>query len=373
VKAPSKTAALASGAIAAGGLGYLVWSSTGGAREYSVAEIDALEQTSEILSDVFLIEDEYKSMKGPKSHVRGSLLDVDPPELLWVTGYSAVMVDAEGETQLAQEFMCHANLNIDKERHKELFGAKKAANPRLFTLSQGQNSVEFPPGYGIPVASDEALDVGMQVLNLNRDVAVDGTLEVRHKVTITFVRDSDLPRPMNPLFMEAAAGLVSLGSSKAYYNTDEPDAEEHGEGCMVGTDAHTKVSKDRFGNEFSGHWVVKPGREENHTNVTRYMNLPFDTKVHYVAVHLHPFAESLELWDLSEDRSVYKSAVRNSQGKVGLDHVDEYSSSEGFRLYADHEYELISIYNNTSGVDQDAMAVMFMYAEDHEFERPAAL
>lgn len=360
-------------ALALGGAGYLAWAAAASGPAYTRAQLKALEQSTDIMSELFIIDQEYKSMKGPKSHVRGSLLDVDPPELVWVTGYKAVMVDAEGETQLPQEFMCHANLNIDKERHKEVFGSHKATNPRLFTLSQGQNEVRFPAGFGIPVSSDEALDVGMQVLNLNYDAQLEGPLEVRHRVTITFVRDRELERPMVPLFMEAAAGLVSLGSKKAYYNTQNPDAEEHGEGCMIGQDAHTKVSKDRFGNKFSGHWVVKPGREENHTNVTRYMNLPFDTKVHYVAVHLHPFAESLELRDLSENRTVYKSQARSFTDKIGLEHVDEYSSVEGFKLYADHEYELISIYNNISGEDQDAMAVMFMYAQDHEYLKPESL
>ncbi|MGE4605458.1 MAG: hypothetical protein AAEJ52_01805 [Myxococcota bacterium] len=37
------------------------------------------------------------------------------------------------------------------------------------------------------------------------------------------------------------------------------------------------------------------------------------------------------------------------------------SSADGIPIYRDHEYELISTYNNTSGVDQDAMATMFLY------------
>ncbi|MFP8878739.1 MAG: hypothetical protein VCE43_04375 [Myxococcota bacterium] len=37
------------------------------------------------------------------------------------------------------------------------------------------------------------------------------------------------------------------------------------------------------------------------------------------------------------------------------------SSADGIPIYRDHEYELISIYNNSSGVDQDAMATMFSY------------
>ena len=30
-------------------------------------------------------------------------------------------------------------------------------------------------------------------------------------------------------------------------------------------------------------------------------------------------------------------------------------------MFKDHEYELIAIYDNTSGVDQDAMATMWLY------------
>ena len=38
-------------------------------------------------------------------------------------------------------------------------------------------------------------------------------------------------------------------------------------------------------------------------------------------------------------------------------------------LYEDHEYELISVYNNTTPTDQDVMAVMFLYILDKEWEK----
>ena len=40
---------------------------------------------------------------------------------------------------------------------------------------------------------------------------------------------------------------------------------------------------------------AESGREVNHTPVTSLMALPFDTTIHYIAIHLHPFAESVEL------------------------------------------------------------------------------
>ena len=36
-----------------------------------------------------------------------------------------------------------------------------------------------------------------------------------------------------------------------------------------------------------------------------------------------------------------------------------------------YEFELVSVYDNTSGETQDAMAVMFLYMHDPEFRKPA--
>ena len=130
------------------------------------------------------------------------------------------------------------------------------------------------------------------------------------------------------------------------------------------------VDKDRFGQKFTGHWVVKPGREVNKTLVTKFLQLQFDTKIHYIAVHLHPFAESLTLIDRTTGETVFDAKTKQTDGKIGLAHVDHYESVEGMPIYKDHEYELLSVYNNTSGEDQDSMAVMFMYLHDKNFNKP---
>jgi hypothetical protein len=350
--------------------GAAVWHSARSQPLPSEAEIEALTHTVDIYSEVFTVDREYRSMQGPLSEARGALSDADPPELLWITGYRAVMVDGDSEATVPQEYMCHANLDLDMASHRERFGWEKTASRRLFTLSQGQNAVRFPPGFGIPIASDEEIEVEMQVLNLNPG---GEALHVRHKVTVEYVRDRDLKVPMKPLFMKAAAGLVSLDDARAHYGLAEADAEQHGEGCMPGERAAGKVTEDRHGQKFSGHWVVKPGREENHTLVTQWLNLPFDTTVHYVAAHVHPFAESIELRDLTTGETVFESHAHNFDDRVGLREVEHYSSPEGFRIHADHEYELVSVYDNTSGKEQDSMAVLFLYMLDEEFERPRDL
>ena len=99
------------------------------------------------------------------------------------------------------------------------------------------------------------------------------------------------------------------------------------------------------------------------------MNLPFDTRLNYIAVHLHPFAESLELKDLTDGITIFKRKVRSSSGKIGIDEVEYYSSVEGIPLFKDHEYELTSHYHNTTDKNQDSMAVMFLYLLDKEYEK----
>jgi hypothetical protein len=362
---------IALGLVAAGlGGGLWAWQRARRGSQLTEAQVAALERSTEVLSEVFTIDRKYRSMQGPESTTTGALLDSDPPELLWIIGYRAQMVDAAGTAEMPAEFMCHTNLNVDMEEHRQRFAWTKNASPRLFTLSQGQSEVRFPAGFGVPILSDETLSVGMQVLNLN----VEGqSFAVRHRVTIEYVRDRDLPAPMQPLYMKAAAGMVSLAANPGYYAIDQPDAGAHGEGCLPGERAHGRVLEDRYGGKFSGHWVVKPGHEENHTNVTRSMNLSFDTTVHYVATHLHPFAQSLELRDLTTGSSVYTSRARNFDDKIGLAAVDHYSSPEGFALYHDHEYELVSVYDNTSAEDQDSMAVLFLYVLDEQYQRPREL
>ena len=77
-----------------------------------------------------------------------------------------------------------------------------------------------------------------------------------------------------------------------------------------------------------------------------------------------------ELKDLTTGETVFKSSARNSKDKIGLDYVDYFSSSEGIAIYKDHEYQLISSYNNTTDTDQDSMAVIYMYVLDREYKKP---
>ena len=72
--------------------------------------------------------------------------------------------------------------------------------------------------------------------------------------------------------------------------------------------------------------------------------------------------------DLTTGETVFIAKAKNSADKIGLEFVDFLSSEEGIPLYKDHEYTLISLYNNRSDEKQDAMASMFIYMLDRDFE-----
>ena len=275
------------------------------------------------------------------------------------------MVAEDGRTPVSQEFMCHSNLDFDRERHAGLFDLPIYHTDRLFTLSQGQYEIDLPDGFGLPYYSDEPFWLTTQVLNLNPDETVH---RVRHKVAIEYVVDGESAKGMKPLFMTSAWGLVLLEGEDGQFGMAEA-GEEH-EGCLPGEAASEDMRDDGQGRRFSGHWVVPPGRQVNRTRVTTIMKLPYDTTVHYIAVHLHPFAESLELIDLTDEKSVFKSKVAGAEGKIGIERVDYFSSAEGIPLHADHEYELVSTYENTTDENQDSMAVMLLYLLDKAFEKP---
>lgn len=333
----------------------------------------------EVLSPVYSIDRLYGSMRGPQSSVAFRLAAdklAPEPELLWVTAFEAVMVAPDGVTVLSDEFMCHSNLNVERDLyHENVLSDLELTAGRLFTLAQGQLSARLPDGYGLPVVSSQRVTLATQVLNHN---VTDRKLDVRHRIRIEFVRDRDLVRPLVPLVHHGVVGLKLIDGPDGYVQIppDRVDPSVHGEGCGIGepaVDGKSHQLEDGFGRRFTSFWLVKPGREVNHTRVTPMLALPYDTTAHYITAHLHPFAESLELRDLSTGETVFKSRTRQADGRIGLAEVEHYASPEGIPLYRDHEYELISIYENSSGRDQDSMATMMLYLRVQDFQLKAGV
>ncbi len=338
----------------------------------------AFADSKQVLSPVYPIDRKYKSMEGPSASQTIYLGDPNRPELVWITGIRTEVVGEDGFTPALPELMCHVNVDIDPLMHRTLFNLERMPMARLLTISQGMLApaggftARLPKGYGVPFTSSEPLYVMTQVLNHNIE---HPHLRVRHRVTFEYTRDADLKVPLRPLFNLGASSMVVL-SDRPSVSVAMPDsAVDHGPSCAMPRAPNAKGMSadytDTQGRKLTGHWVVPPGRQENHSDIGIFLNLPYDTKIHYAAIHLHPFAESLTLRDITAGTTLLTARAKNPQKRIGLDHVDTIYSDEGIPLLKGHRYELVSVYNNTSGVDQDSMASMFFGLDDPEFARPS--
>jgi hypothetical protein len=341
-----------------------------------LAAAPALAAERQILSKVYTIDRKYRSMEGPSSVQKVVLGGGATPELLWITGIRTEMVMEDGVTPQLPELMCHVNVDLDANLHQALFNLARPTASRLMTLSQGMLSAKVPAGYGFPIVSNEPLLLFTQVLNHN--IEHPNNLKVRHRVTVEYVRDADLPRPMKPLFNLGASGMVQLNDALALTSMMNASAaeEHHGASCLIGQRAPQAAATsadytDPAGRKMTGHWIVPPGRQVNASDITWFLNLPFNTRLHYAAVHLHPFAESLSVRDVTTGEVIVHSHATNPAKGIGLTHVETFSSLEGVPLYANHKYELESVYNNTSAANADSMASVFLGLDDPEFVKPS--
>lgn len=323
-------------------------------------------ETAVTYSPEYNVDKIYKSMRGPQEERQGyRLLESDKPELLWITGFRARAVSAENGREESQEFVCHNTLsfNYPERTHALNLGVlpkTHRASQRLFTISQGQQEVRFPAGFGIPLLSSEPLMLQSQLLNLNHQPR---PLVVRHKSETFYEKDSELKRPMQPLFMFEIIGAVPLSDVPAH---DEHTAHSS---CLSASTATKSFNfTDYRGRNMTAHWLVPPGRH-SYENYYGRLGISYDTKAHYFLVHLHPFAESLELRDMTSGEVVFRSQVSNYPDKKGLLRVSHLASKEGIKIYHDHDYRMTSVYNNSSSEPQDAMSMLFIYALDKEFRR----
>jgi len=337
----------------------------------------AVAAEKQFLSNVYTIDRKYRSMEGPSSVQTVYLGDRSHPELLWITGIRTEMVTEDGTTPQLPELMCHVNVDLDANRHQALFDIGHPVASRLMTLSQGMLTSKLPAGFGFPIASNEPLMLFTQVLNLN--IEHPNNLKVRHRVTFDYVRDADLNQPMKPLFNLGASGMVQLTNNPLALTTMMGGAPPHdGASCLIGSRAPQAAASsadyvDPSGKQMTGHWIVPPGRQVNASDITWFLRLPYDTKLHYVAVHLHPFAESLSVRDVTTGQTMFSSKATNPATGIGLMHVETIASPAGIAFYKDHKYELVSIYNNTTKQNADSMASVFLGLDDKEFAKPKDL
>lgn len=76
---------------------------------------------------------------------------------------------------------------------------------------------------------------------------------------------------------------------------------------------------------------------------------------------------SIEKRDLTTQSSVFQADVESSSDGKALTKTHNFSRDGPLTLFADHDYDYISTYENTSSQDVTAMAVVHLYAAFDEF------
>jgi len=317
------------------------------------------------LSRPIHVDQLHLPMVGPVAGQRFMPHESGETEIVWLTGYAIDVMAEDRKTTASMDFVCHANL---------AFRGTPETGPgrRLFTLTPGQTDVRLPSGFGIPIFSNDMMRWNSQVLNLNQP-NIDRM--IHHRLHVRFVRGQDLgDKPLKPLSERVANVFVTLEDTPAVFNVEKPEGHLAESSCLVGEAAPGAPpgTLDGMDRRFSGHWVVPPGRHEYRTLVTKRLATPHDTTVHFIGIHVHPYSQSLELKDLTTGKTVWKSFHRSHTQRIGISWMDYYSSEEGLPFYKDHDYELISVYDNPTDQNSDAMAQLTIYYHDKEFT-PSAL
>ena len=321
-------------------------------------EITVAENEFRLVSPELLVDGIYQSMDGPQAFI---YLDINPntSKMKWITGFKAEVIQ-NGTTTHNNDFLCHTNIDYYDAIHYKNLKIPKRINivyPRLGTLSNGTNEVNFPEGFGFPVAADDKFIVASRTLNHN---IKDAFFKVKHFIDF---KTEEGDKQLKPLIPKALVMLQDYDKE----NPNNPDMSKDPNLC-VPLDLKVHTYEDDRGITLSSHWVLPAGNHQYEYEVSYQFDLKEDTRIHAMAAHLHPHSETLTLYDITEDKPVYTFDCENYDDKIGLKNVPTYASAEGLPLYKDHRYKLILVTNNTSIDRRDMMAVLYVYVYDHEMD-----
>ena len=337
------------------------------------------EQAVVLLSDTYLIDRIYQSMQGPYSTQEGiSLIEDSNSELLWITGLEVQVVGKNGKKKMSDEFFCHANLTFDErkwspEKHNLLFKNQTSLDSRLITLVPGRMQIALPKGFGIPISSSEELNLFSMSLNQNVENA---KLNIRFKSSIDFVADRAATQPMKALFLRSIYGYVPIqkaGAPDAICSTLPPELSKAGVpvsgASCVPPGVNASLGGIRKNGEVTLHWMVPPGRHIYRTDVTDQLKLGFETTIHYVTGHLHPFGELITVRNKTTDQMLFEIKSQDHPEKKSVTLMEEFKLEAGIPVNPQDEYELVITYNNPTDKPTDAMGIVYLYLLDRNFDK----
>jgi len=306
------------------------------------------ERVKTVLFPGFRINKIYPSMYGPWADRMLKPLNYEPSSRnLWILGYRAGVLDPKSGSA-SQEFMCHTNLDL------LLYIDGQMRHFAELSISQGQKEISFPKGFALrlPNTLNGGLDLNVMVLN-NGQPQIDRILDF--KSTIRYMNDrSAESHHLKPLKQVAAS----------IYCTVEPGGQHPTKQCEP---ASKEIWDYGDGSKLTGHWVVPPGRQVFTSNVTNELNLHYDTNLHYVWMHVHPYAKSITLKDKTNGKTIFTGKVEGDpEHRPIVKKTTSFKSEAGIHLYKNHHYELTAVYDNPTQHNTDAMASLWMYVDNKD-------
>ena len=310
-----------------------------------------------MLSPTFIVDDIYKSMEGPKAS-NYVMLSQDST-LLWITGFKVIAQDAKTGEKMSNDFICHMNVDMNDSKYYSNFGLEDRIGkqyPRLTSLSHGMENFAFPEGYGVPMKGNDLLFVTTQTLNHN---IKDAYYKVKHKVSITYQEDKNI----KPLMSKTAFIMLPYDKYDPYKSPTDPGAD-----FCIPVETKNHSYDDGSGNKLSGHWVIPTGKNTYRSGINHQLEIKDSLRLHAAAIHVHPFATRIMLFNKTTQKPVFVSEVINHKNSIGLTNIENFTSKEGIWLYTNQEYEIVLEVNNTSKEDQDMMGSMFLFFYDEEMD-----
>ncbi len=321
--------------------------------------VDNATKQYKMISPAFLIDGIYKSMEGPKASNYVQLSQ--DSTLLWITGFHVRALDSKTKKRLSDDFICHMNVDFNDVNYYTNFGLTDRIGkqyPRMTSLSHGLEDFRFPKGYAVPMRGNDWLYVTTQTLNHNLPEA---NYLIKHEVTIEYEKSN----PANkPLMSRTVFIQLPYDKNDPFKEPLDPASNQ----CIpVETKNHSY--DDGHGNKLSGHWVIPTGINTYRSSVNAQLQITDSLRLHAAAIHVHPFATAITLFDKTTQKPIFTSKVSNHRDKIGLSEIEAFSSEAGIWLYKDHEYDLVLDVNNTTTVEQDMMGSMFLFFYDAQLDK----
>lgn len=268
----------------------------------------------------------FAAMTGPEFEELIVFPDIPKNEDFWVTGLRVeILRDGKNSTQ----YLCHSRL-LEAEVKGPL-NPKYRANGRiktlgirpLFAISQGQPEMHLPEGFGLRVRAE------------------DGTRGVKFGIQL-----------QNPSFSGQAFPL-RIRTKIDYMSAVEGRAQKI---------RPLFPSRMLLMNGGKPHWDVPPGQHQFKSEFEPHADGIAKVRVHAIRLHVHAFATKMELYDLTEGKSLWVGKATTDAKNETVESVEFYSDKNGFELDLTHKYEVRAWYDNTLSKPIDAMAFMTLFS-----------